>query len=300
MVGSTISAYINGALIVSGTDTTFTTGNPGIGFNFGCANTYSAFGFSSFTATDGTTQTGPNFTISTAPASLTAVAGTNANYSASVTPSGGFNGIVGLSVRGAPQGATASFSPPSITASGSSTLTVNTPGTTPATGYQLIITGTSGSLNQTANATLVVSSPNGAISFCDLNKDGAINVMDVQSAVNSYTACTSGPNVSNPTFVSQVLSAALGESCAVTTGAHTASLSWKSSATSGVTYNVYRAATSGAYNYTTPLNSTPIAGTSFSDCTVLPGQTYYYVARAANSTGNSVNSNEVQTIVPTP
>jgi hypothetical protein len=60
IVGSTINAYINGALIVSGTDTTFTTGNPGIGFDYGCANTYSAFGFTSYTAMDGTTLANPN------------------------------------------------------------------------------------------------------------------------------------------------------------------------------------------------------------------------------------------------
>jgi hypothetical protein len=55
MVGDTIKAYINGTLIVSGTDATYTTGNPGIGFNYGCGNTYNAFGFTSFSAADGAT-----------------------------------------------------------------------------------------------------------------------------------------------------------------------------------------------------------------------------------------------------
>jgi hypothetical protein len=53
IVGSTINAYINGTLIVSGTDATYSTGNPGIGFNYGCGSTYDAFGFTSFAAADG-------------------------------------------------------------------------------------------------------------------------------------------------------------------------------------------------------------------------------------------------------
>lgn len=53
IVGSTINAYINDVLIATATDTTFATGSPGVGFNYGCGSTYSAFGFTSFTATDG-------------------------------------------------------------------------------------------------------------------------------------------------------------------------------------------------------------------------------------------------------
>jgi hypothetical protein len=51
--GSTINVYINGTLIATGTDSTYATGAPGIGFDFGCANTYGNFGFTNFTATDG-------------------------------------------------------------------------------------------------------------------------------------------------------------------------------------------------------------------------------------------------------
>jgi hypothetical protein len=52
--GNTISVYRNGTLMLTATDGTYTTGNPGIGFNFGCGSTYNQFGISSFTATDGT------------------------------------------------------------------------------------------------------------------------------------------------------------------------------------------------------------------------------------------------------
>jgi hypothetical protein len=50
--GSTLNLYRNGTLMVTATDTTFTSGNPGLGFNFGCGNSYNQFGLSNYTATD--------------------------------------------------------------------------------------------------------------------------------------------------------------------------------------------------------------------------------------------------------
>lgn len=53
--GSTISAYINGALILTGADATYTTGNPGMGFYLqlkGQSGSAADFGFTSFAASD--------------------------------------------------------------------------------------------------------------------------------------------------------------------------------------------------------------------------------------------------------
>ena len=50
--GNKISVYRNGTLMLSATDSTYTTGNPGIGFNFGCGSTYDQFGITNYTATD--------------------------------------------------------------------------------------------------------------------------------------------------------------------------------------------------------------------------------------------------------
>src|SRR5205085_1986455 len=69
----------------------------------------------------------------------------------------GLTGNLALSVTGLPAGATASFSPSTITGStGTSTLTVTTSGTTPAANSTLTITGTNGTLAQTATVTLKV------------------------------------------------------------------------------------------------------------------------------------------------
>jgi len=60
IVGNTITAYINGVQKAQVTDNTFTTGNPGMGFNFHCSTTCqgtnNGYGYSSFTASDGSSQ----------------------------------------------------------------------------------------------------------------------------------------------------------------------------------------------------------------------------------------------------
>jgi hypothetical protein len=52
IIGNEIKVYKNGVLLVSVKDDTFKTGNPGIGFNYGCEGTYGDFGLLSFMATD--------------------------------------------------------------------------------------------------------------------------------------------------------------------------------------------------------------------------------------------------------
>lgn len=96
----------------------------------------------------------PSFTLGVSPDSRSVSAGASTTYSVVVSPSGGFSGSVTFSASGLPAGATASFSPTSSTSS--STLSVQTSASTPAGSYTLAITGTSGSLVQSATATLVV------------------------------------------------------------------------------------------------------------------------------------------------
>jgi len=53
IVGNVLHSYINGVLVVEATDSTYTTGSPGLAFFFqGSAGSASDFGFSSFTASD--------------------------------------------------------------------------------------------------------------------------------------------------------------------------------------------------------------------------------------------------------
>ena len=50
--GSTITVYINGVQKGTATDSTYATGNPGIGFNYGVGSTNGDFGFTNFSASD--------------------------------------------------------------------------------------------------------------------------------------------------------------------------------------------------------------------------------------------------------
>jgi hypothetical protein len=103
--------------------------------------------------------TGANFILSATPEGQSINAGGSATYTVSTTVVSGFNGVVGLTLGPTPlpSGVSYTFSPTSITGAGSSTLTITTTTSTPAGEYNFIITGTSGSLEQTSGVTLEVN-----------------------------------------------------------------------------------------------------------------------------------------------
>ncbi|HEU5342537.1 chitobiase/beta-hexosaminidase C-terminal domain-containing protein [Edaphobacter sp.] len=99
-----------------------------------------------------------SFTFSASPSFQTVAQGSSANFIATVAAQGAFAGSVALSVSGLPSGASASFSPVTISGGGDSTMTVQTAGSTPAGTYPLTILATSmGTVAQTATVNLTVS-----------------------------------------------------------------------------------------------------------------------------------------------
>jgi hypothetical protein len=144
-------------------------------------------------------------------------------------------------------------------------------------------------------------------SACDLNQDSVVNVVDVQLAVNmslglrSCSANIAGNGVCNMSVVQTVENAALGGSCTTTTApvSHTVTLNWVASLTPNVTYNVYRAGSSGGQY--TKLAGTAMNTVTYTDTSVAAGQTYYYVTTAVDGSGNeSTKSNEAPAVVPFP
>jgi subtilase family serine protease len=99
----------------------------------------------------------PGFSVGVSPSSTTVAPGAPASFTVSVGSTGGYAGTVSLSVTGLPQGASASFSPSSVTGFGSSTLTIQT-GAAAVGSYPLTITGSDGTTSHSASATLVVQS----------------------------------------------------------------------------------------------------------------------------------------------
>jgi fibronectin type 3 domain-containing protein len=87
-------------------------------------------------------------------------------------------------------------------------------------------------------------------------------------------------------------------SIAVAAPSYAAVLNWTASTSSDVTgYNVYRSTVSGG-SYS-KINSSLVAGSTYTDSTVVSGNTYYYVTASVDTSGiESLDSNEVQAVIP--
>ncbi|HRC54795.1 MAG TPA: S8 family serine peptidase [Kofleriaceae bacterium] len=97
------------------------------------------------------------FAITATPASTAVGQGETANIAVGVESIGGFNGNVALSATSTPAlNAALTFTPASVTAPGTSALSIATNCDTAPGTYDLTITGTSGSESKTATATLIV------------------------------------------------------------------------------------------------------------------------------------------------
>ena len=80
---------------------------------------------------------------------------------------------------------------------------------------------------------------------------------------------------------------------------HQVGLSWNPSTSSIAGYNVYRGTASGGPY--AKLNSSSLVSTFYLDTSVSSGKSYYYVTTAVSSGGaESIKSNEVRAIVPSP
>ncbi|RAX44614.1 hypothetical protein DQ354_14630 [Arthrobacter sp. AQ5-06] len=105
----------------------------------------------------------PGITLQVSPASQSIERAKTGSYVVTATSTGGFSGAVALSVSGLPAGASAAFSPSSITLSAGSTatatMTVSTAQSTPTGTYSLGIKGVSGKVSGTVSASLTVNYP---------------------------------------------------------------------------------------------------------------------------------------------
>ena len=152
------------------------------------------------------TAASPNFSIAATPASQTVTAGSGTSYTATIGALNGFAGTVTLAASGLPTGATAGFSPASVTGSGASTVSVATTSATPAGSYTVTLTGTSGTLQQSTTVTLVVNaagstalpvSLSAAYNFSNgIVTDGTTFAGGLDKVGNAYSANLLGSTVS--------------------------------------------------------------------------------------------------------
>jgi pseudomonalisin len=103
----------------------------------------------------------PTFTLATSAASVSAMAGNTVQVSVTTSPQNGFTSTVALSVSGLPAGATAAFSPTTLSggAEAKSTLTFTLAKTVKGGSYPITISAVGGSVTQSSSITLLVSVP---------------------------------------------------------------------------------------------------------------------------------------------
>jgi len=134
-----------------------------------------------------------DFSISVSPSSGTVNAGSGTTATVSTATTSGSAQSVSLGASGLPSGASASFSPASVTSGGSSTLTITTSATTPAGTYPIAITGTAASGSHTTSFSLTVNGapPLNTFSISVSPTSGTVNAGSGTTATVS-TATTSG------------------------------------------------------------------------------------------------------------
>ncbi|HXN00282.1 MAG TPA: LamG-like jellyroll fold domain-containing protein [Candidatus Dormibacteraeota bacterium] len=98
----------------------------------------------------------PDFSLNLSPTGRAITPGGSATYVVGINRQGGLAGSIALSVTGLPAGATAVFS--TNPATSTSTLTINTSGTTPAGTSRFTVIGVSGSISHSAQGALVINS----------------------------------------------------------------------------------------------------------------------------------------------
>lgn len=97
------------------------------------------------------------FSFSIAPGFQKIEPGGSASFKVSVSSYTKFQNEIEFSAHGLPEGATASFTPVSVHATESATLTISTLASTTLDTYTIFITGKSGKLNPTASVLLIVA-----------------------------------------------------------------------------------------------------------------------------------------------
>jgi hypothetical protein len=140
----------------------------------------------------------------------------------------------------------------------------------------------------TVLGTVTINGGSAALSRSNL-AIGAHSITAVYSGDGNYTASTSGPLTQTvsapPPGAPSNLSAKAASSSQI-------NLSWSASPTSGVTYDIYSAATSGLQPLASNRIASGVTGTSYSNSGLPPSTTRYYVVTAQKNSVESVASNQ--------
>ncbi|GAB4049990.1 hypothetical protein GCM10028775_20430 [Catellatospora paridis] len=134
-----------------------------------------------------------DFSITAAPAAGSVNPGSSLTSTISTAVTAGSSQTVNLSASGLPSGATATFSPASVTTGGSSTLTIATSASTPAGSYPVTVTGTGTGATRTATYTLTVNGAPG----CTGSNPTDVTIVDVATVYSDITIAGCNRNASS-------------------------------------------------------------------------------------------------------
>ncbi|MGD0160518.1 MAG: hypothetical protein ABSB89_09500 [Candidatus Bathyarchaeia archaeon] len=210
-------------------------------------------GLGSPVTTSFTPSTTPDFSLSASPTSLSIRTGTYGTSTITVTALNGFTGTVTLSAT-SPTGWTSSLNPPSITASGQSTLTITVPSGTSSGTYSVTVNGTSGSLTHTVAITVHVTTPDFSLSASPTSlsiRRGYSGTSTITvAALNGFTG-----TVTLSTTSQTGLTISLSPTSISTSGTSTLKITVASNARTG-TYTVTVTGKSGALSHTAKVSVT--------------------------------------------
>jgi hypothetical protein len=246
--------------------------------------------------------TGTGFSVTGLSLPLTLVAGQSFTFGAVFTPTsaGSVSGKIAVVSNGSNPNL-------AISMSGSGALTGQLTVSPALLSFGSVVVGQSKSLTATLNATgssvTISSVATGTSEFVLSGQSFPLSIAAGSSATITvtFTPQASGTASDSASFTSNAantpVEALTGNGTAPPQ--HSVDLTWNPSPSAVNGYNIYRSGTSGGpYSQ---INSTIDSATSYIDNTVAAGNTYFYVTTAVDANGvESVNSNQVKTVIPTP
>jgi hypothetical protein len=205
---------------------------------------------------------GPNFSLSASPSSLSVTQGSSGNSTITVSPSGGFTGSVSLSTSALPSGVTASFGTNPTTGTSVVTFTASSTATTGTS--SVTVTGTSGTLTHTTSISLTVNAtatPNFSLSA----SPSSLSVTQGSSGSSTISVTPSGGFTGSVSLSTSALPSGVTASFGTnpTTSTSVLTFTASSTATTG-TSTITITGVSGTLSHTTTISLTvnPSGGTT--------------------------------------
>jgi glycosyl hydrolase family 39 (putative alpha-L-iduronidase) len=168
------------------------------------------------------------FSLSVTPSSRTIAQNSWNTYSVTVSPQGGFSGVVTFATSGLPAGATATFVPTSVTGSGTTSMRISCAGWTAPGNYTVNIIATSGSIQRTTSVGLSVTgftisvSPGSRSVIRGSSTTYAATITDLNGYSSTKTMSVTGlPNGATATFNPSSLTGSGTSTLTVKTAGHT-------------------------------------------------------------------------------